>query len=52
LWCHGADYGHLLKDDPVYANKARKVSELCTDLAAFMLKEDLEPLKASARGDR
>ncbi|MBV65385.1 MAG: glycolate oxidase iron-sulfur subunit [Halomonas sp.] len=46
------DYGHLLRDDPVYANKARKVSELCTDLGAFMLKEDLEPLKASAQAGK
>jgi glycolate oxidase iron-sulfur subunit len=39
------DYGHLLRNDPVYAAKARKVSELCTDLGAFLLKQDLEKLK-------
>ena len=42
------DYGHLLRDDPVYASKAKKVSEMCVDLGAFLLKEDLAPLKASA----
>ncbi len=42
------DYGHLLKDDPVYAEKAKKVSELCTDLGAFLLKEDLDKLKVSS----
>ena len=41
------DYGHLLKDDPVYAKKAEKVSELCTDLGAFLLKQDLEKLKVT-----
>ena len=41
------DYGHLLKDDPVYAKKAEKVSELCTDLGAFLLTQDLEKLKVS-----
>lgn len=39
------DYGHLLREDPVYANKARRVSELCMDLGAFLLNEDLDSLK-------
>lgn len=39
------DYGHLLRDDPVYAAKAHKISELCTDLGAFLLKQDLTPLE-------
>ncbi|AMX03489.1 glycolate oxidase subunit GlcF [Microbulbifer thermotolerans] len=38
------DYGHLLKDDPAYAERAKKVSELCTDLGAFLLQQDLEKL--------
>jgi glycolate dehydrogenase iron-sulfur subunit len=42
------DYGHLLKDDPVYAQKAQRVSELCTDLGAFLLEQDLDKLKVSA----
>jgi glycolate dehydrogenase iron-sulfur subunit len=41
------DYGHLLKDDPVYAQKAQRVSELCTDLGAFLLEQDLDKLKVS-----
>ena len=42
------DYGHLLREDPVYASKAKRVSELCMDLGAFLLNEDLEPLKVPA----
>ncbi len=42
------DYGHLLKDDPVYAQKAQKVSELCTDIGAFLLKQDLDKLKVAS----
>lgn len=38
------DYGHLLRDDPVYASKAKKVSELTVDLGAFLLEQDLEKL--------
>jgi glycolate oxidase iron-sulfur subunit len=30
------DYGHLLKDDPTYANKAKRVSELCKDISELM----------------
>lgn len=42
------DYGHLLKDDPVYAGKAERVSELCVDLGAFLLNENLDLLKLPA----
>ncbi|MFC4258456.1 glycolate oxidase subunit GlcF [Marinobacter lacisalsi] len=38
------DYGHLLKDDPAYADKARTVSELTMDLGAFLLEQDLGKL--------
>ena len=30
------DYAHLLRDDPAYADKARKVSEMTRDLAEFL----------------
>ncbi len=30
------DYGHLLHDDPLYASKAKRVSELCKDLSEIM----------------
>ncbi|MFC1775816.1 glycolate oxidase subunit GlcF [Pseudomonadota bacterium] len=33
------DYGHLLKDDPEYAEKAIKISELTVDLSEVILKE-------------
>ncbi|WP_298449159.1 glycolate oxidase subunit GlcF [uncultured Marinobacter sp.] len=39
------DYGHLLRNDPVYAAKAARVSELSTDLGAFLLNQNLESLK-------
>ncbi|MCR8916260.1 glycolate oxidase subunit GlcF [Marinobacter panjinensis] len=39
------DYGHLLRDDPVYAAKAQKVSDMTVDLGAFLLNQDLEKLK-------
>lgn len=38
------DYGHLLQGDPVYAAKARKVSELTVDLGAFLLQQELDKL--------
>ncbi|UVJ46033.1 glycolate oxidase subunit GlcF [Pseudomonas sp. LS1212] len=38
------DYGHLLKDDPVYAQKARRVSELSKDLVQVLQNEPLEKL--------
>jgi glycolate oxidase iron-sulfur subunit len=31
-----AEYAHLLRDDPVYANKAKRVVELARDLAEFV----------------
>jgi glycolate oxidase iron-sulfur subunit len=39
------DYGHLLADDPAYADKARRVSELTRDLGEVLAQEDLEPLR-------
>ena len=30
------DYGHLLADDPVYANKAQRVSQLCRDVSELL----------------
>lgn len=46
------DYGHLLKDDPVYADKAAKVSELCKDLSEVLLDEDLSFLKLANRDEK
>lgn len=38
------DYGHLLRHDPVYANKAKRVSELMKDISEVLLAEDLSRL--------
>lgn len=46
------DYGHLLKDDPVYAQRAARVSELCKDLSEVIVAEDLSLLKVDNRNER
>jgi len=42
---HVKDYGHLLRDDPMYAARAERVSGLCKDLSEVLVQEDLSPLK-------
>jgi glycolate oxidase iron-sulfur subunit len=42
---HVKDYGHLLRDDPAYAKKARRVSELTKDISEILAKEDLSALR-------
>jgi glycolate oxidase iron-sulfur subunit len=50
---HVKDYGHLLRDDPVYAARGRRVSELTRDLSEVLAREDLARLKPAApRGVR
>jgi len=50
------DYGHLLRDDPLYAEKAKKVSALTLDIAEVLehereaLKERLNPKVLEALG--
>ncbi|MEX1058122.1 MAG: glycolate oxidase subunit GlcF, partial [Natronospirillum sp.] len=39
------EYGKLLQDDPAYASKAARVSELTHDLSEVLLEEDLSKLK-------
>ena len=39
------DYGYILKDDPAYAEKAKRVSELTRDLSEILIDEDLSVLK-------
>jgi glycolate oxidase iron-sulfur subunit len=48
------EYGHLLKDDPKYAAKARRVGELTRDLSEVVAAEvgRLVPLVGSARRPR
>lgn len=46
---HVKDYGQLLKDDPAYAAKARKVSELTKDVGEILSQEDLAKLRPGAK---
>ncbi len=39
------DYGYLLRDDPAYAEKARRVSELSRDLVEILEQQDLSALE-------
>lgn len=39
------EYGHLLRDDPVYAAKAAQISELTEDIGEVLAREDLTPLR-------
>ncbi|HDZ57326.1 MAG TPA: glycolate oxidase subunit GlcF [Pseudomonas xinjiangensis] len=39
------EYGHLLRHDPAYAEKARRVSALALDLVEVLEKEDLQALE-------
>ncbi|MFM0300155.1 glycolate oxidase subunit GlcF [Paraburkholderia sediminicola] len=41
------EYGHLLRDDPRYASKAQRVSELARDLVEVLANEPLDQLQAS-----
>jgi glycolate oxidase iron-sulfur subunit len=43
------EYGHLLRDDPVYAHKAQRVSTLARDLVEVLTAEPLEALQAKAQ---
>ncbi|MFU8764969.1 MAG: glycolate oxidase subunit GlcF [Haliea sp.] len=47
-----ADYGRLLADDPVYAQRAARVSALARDLGEVLLAEDLSALAADTRCGR
>jgi len=42
------DYGHLLADDPVYALKARRISEMTLDLVQIIAEEPLEQVCAAS----
>ncbi len=50
------DYGHLLREDGAYAQRARRISELTKDLSELLpellpaLKERIAPQKAQAQG--
>ena len=50
------DYGHILRDDAAYAERAQRISELTKDLSELLpgllpvLKEHIAPHKAQAQG--
>jgi glycolate oxidase iron-sulfur subunit len=50
------DYGHVLRDDAAYAEKARRISELTRDLSELLpplvptLQEQLKPVAVQAAG--
>lgn len=43
------DYGHLLAEDPDYADKAARVSALCRDISQILAAEDLGALSPDTR---
>jgi len=43
------DYGHMLADDPEYALRAARVSELAKDIVEVLMAEDVTSLKAHAK---
>lgn len=46
------DYGHLLGNDPVYAEKAKTVSALAKDLSEVVVAEDLSKLQLDDKGQK
>ena len=44
------DYDYLLKDDPHYASKAKRASELAKDISEVLSNEDLSQLQAKPYG--
>jgi glycolate oxidase iron-sulfur subunit len=46
------DYGHALKDDPVYAEKAARVSSITRDICEILASEDLAPLHINSAEKR
>lgn len=46
------EYGHLLRDDPDYAAKAARVSELTLDLSEVLAREDRQALAGIGHGRR
>lgn len=49
---HVKDYGHLLRDDPAYAQKAARVASLTKDLGEIVTRENLAPLQSQVRRGR
>lgn len=49
---HVKDYGHLLRDDPAYQHKAKRVATLTHDVGEILAKEDLSTLRSPANAGR
>lgn len=45
------EYGQVLKDDPVYAQKAQRVSELAKDISEVLMEEDLSSIISAQAED-
>jgi len=43
-------YGHALKDDPQYCDKARRITEMTYDISEILLQEDLSRLPVQSEG--
>ena len=43
---HVKDYGHLLRDDPAYADKAQRIAGITRDLSEIVVREDFSKLRA------
>ncbi|OED39797.1 glycolate oxidase iron-sulfur subunit [Chromatiales bacterium (ex Bugula neritina AB1)] len=46
------DYGNLLKDDPVYAEKAARITALCKDISEVIAAEDISVLKTENNAEK
>ena len=46
------EYGHLLRNDPLYATKAEKISALSRDLSEAVLEQDLSRFGSIGKGRR
>lgn len=49
---HVKDYGHLLRDDPAYRHKAKRVAEVTRDIGEILAKEDLSILRLNVNSGR
>lgn len=48
---HVKEYGRMLRNDPVYAGKAARISELTQDLCEVLAREDLSALRNGVNTD-
>jgi glycolate oxidase iron-sulfur subunit len=48
---HVKEYGHLLRGDPAYAEKAQRVSALTKDICEILANEDLSAIRSKVQTD-